>query len=474
MLSNKLNESVHTTEEKSSKQEKKKLDKNTLEEVEVESSTPSDTNSEGKNNKYINIINKKLRTLRKRMNKIKKYESCDEKELNDDQINTLKKKPEISALIKEFEDLHKQYISIDEEEQKEFEANKKLQDQRIVNEINEKVKNEKELHSLQLQYLFKVSYALNIVINTRKLTFSPSEFISLSYVRSILLRGYGINENNQKTEGEIILEKLYDKSMEECCEGVSYKDVSDLIDLILNPPQVTQKENTQNISFFSQETLNTDFEEKLPPSTQPLVFTTCNEEETIKDAKNEAAVSMSKINFMQSTECGEEEKKTEEIKQEENISQENQKLDDIKIDSIEKEIPSTESTEEDNTGEIELTTEEEKEEETQSSPSKEKKSPKFPSQQHAISKNYSPSQFQKKRGGYYKGGRGRRGHYNYNYEQYNNRYYYYNNNNNNNNDYRNSNKENGNSYKGSNNHGYYPKHNQTFVSYYYNNRVVSS
>jgi len=67
MLSNKLNESVHTTEEKSSKQEKKKLDKNTLEEVEVESSTPSDTNSEGKNNKYINIINKKLRTLRKRM-----------------------------------------------------------------------------------------------------------------------------------------------------------------------------------------------------------------------------------------------------------------------------------------------------------------------------------------------------------------------------------------------------------------------
>jgi len=92
--------------------------------------------------------------------------------------------------------------------------------------------------------------------------------------------------------------------MEECCEGVSYKDVSDLIDLILNPPQVTQKENTQNISFFSQETLNTDFEEKLPPSTQPLVFTTCNEEETIKDAKNEAAVSMSKINFMQSTECG--------------------------------------------------------------------------------------------------------------------------------------------------------------------------
>jgi len=85
-------------------------------------------------------------------------------------------------------------ILLIQKEQKEFEANKKLQDQRIVNEINEKVKNEKELHSLQLQYLFKVSYALNIVINTRKLTFSPSEFISLSYVRSILLRGYGINE----------------------------------------------------------------------------------------------------------------------------------------------------------------------------------------------------------------------------------------------------------------------------------------
>jgi len=66
MLSNRLSDSIRNSENKLSKKEKKRLAKAALEEAEVESCTPSDGNDE-KVNKYLNIINKKLRTLRKRM-----------------------------------------------------------------------------------------------------------------------------------------------------------------------------------------------------------------------------------------------------------------------------------------------------------------------------------------------------------------------------------------------------------------------
>jgi len=67
MLSSRLTDSIRASENKLSKKEKKKLAKIALEDVDIESCAPSDANSDDKVNKYINIVNKKLRTLRKRM-----------------------------------------------------------------------------------------------------------------------------------------------------------------------------------------------------------------------------------------------------------------------------------------------------------------------------------------------------------------------------------------------------------------------
>ncbi|KAG4093956.1 hypothetical protein H8356DRAFT_947913 [Neocallimastix lanati (nom. inval.)] len=446
MLSNRLSDSIRNSENKLSKKEKKRLAKAALEEAEVESCTPSDGNDE-KVNKYLNIINKKLRTLRKRMNKIEKYENCDVKELNADQITTIKKKSEVSSLIKEFEDLHKQYTLFDQQDQKELEVNKKLQEEKLEKKIKEEVENEKKLHSSQLQYLFKVTYSLNVVINTRKIAFSQSELNALSYVRNLLLGSNEIDKNNeQKTDAEILLEKLYEKSTEECYEGVTYKDVNDLVDLILNPPHVNKKDNSQGLSFFSQDA-NVDFNEQQPQPHQQLFFTTPKDEEMTNDPVNEVSFSMSKINFMQPNECIEEENETEEVKHEEETPQDNQKLEGAEVDLALKENPTVETNEEINTAESELTTEE-----TQASVPDDKKSTEQP-QQNSGYQNNQNNQFQKKRG-YYRGGRGRRGYQN---GQYNNRH------------------GNGNGYKGSRNHGYYPQQqNQNYnSSYYYNNRSAT-
>jgi len=301
------------------------------------------------------------------MNKIEKYENCDIKELNADQISTIKKKSEVSALIKEFEDLHKQYTLFDEQDQKEQETIKKLQDEKLVKEINEKVENEKKLHSSQLQYLFKISYALNVVINTRKITFSHSELNALSYVRNVLLGSNEVNENNnQKSDGEILLEKLYEKSMDECCEGVTYKDVNDLINLIINPPQVTKKENSQTLSFFSQDA-TVDYDEQQPQPHQQLLFKTNKDEEIVKDEMNEVSISISKINFMQPNEFIDEE--IEEFQQDENSIQENQELVNETDFVIKEDTETNEINEENNIAVTEIATEE-----TQTSIPEEKKS----------------------------------------------------------------------------------------------------
>jgi len=450
MLSLRLTESIRASENKLSKKEKKKLAKIASEELEVESCTPSDANSEEKINKYLNIVNKKLRTLRKRMNKIEKYENCDKTELNADQITTIKKKSEVSTLIKEFEDLHKQYTLFDEQEQKENENFKKSQEERLANEVKEQVEKEKKLHSSQLQYLFKASYALNVLINTRKFTFSNAEINALNYVRNILLGNVEIVEN-QKSEGEIILEKLYEASMDKCFEEVTYKDVNNLINLIINPPQVNKKENCQSLSFFSQDNVAVDFSEQQPQPHQQLVFTTDNNEEIPQENMNEVSISMSKINFMQPNECLDEEKQedfkeeTESSELKESINNEEQESN---VNLIEKELLDTENTEvnEEINPNTELLTEE-----VEVSLSEEKK-PSELSQHNSRYQGNQNNQFQKKRG-YYKGGRGRRG--GYQNGQYNNRH------------------NNGNGYKGSRNNGYYQYQNQNFASYYYNNRNVS-
>ncbi|OUM69616.1 hypothetical protein PIROE2DRAFT_2485, partial [Piromyces sp. E2] len=204
-------------------------------------------------------------------NKIEKYENCDKKELNADQISAIKKKPEVSALIKEFEDLHKQYTVFDEQEQKEQENSKKLQDERLLREVNEKVED------------VKASYALNVVINTRKFTFSNAELNALNYVR------------------EIILEKLYEASPDECCENVTFKDVNNLINLIINPPQVNKKDNCQNISFFSNDATIDYNEQQLQPH-QQIAFISNINEEMPNDMINDVSISMAKINFMQPNE----------------------------------------------------------------------------------------------------------------------------------------------------------------------------
>ncbi|RKP20892.1 hypothetical protein ROZALSC1DRAFT_27660 [Rozella allomycis CSF55] len=97
----------------------------------VQESVAVTTEEKSSGNNYIDVVNKRLRTLRKRLVKIQKYEQQSQgKEsgsLNEDQIKAIEKKSEVETLIKELEDLIKNFNAIEMEEQRQAKKNKRQQ-----------------------------------------------------------------------------------------------------------------------------------------------------------------------------------------------------------------------------------------------------------------------------------------------------------------------------------------------------------
>ncbi|CAJ0758271.1 9852_t:CDS:2, partial [Entrophospora sp. SA101] len=87
--------------------------------------TPATTeNSELENvnkNPYMEVIYKRLRAMRKRMVRVEKYEEIanstpdGKNQLNADQLNSLEKKGELAAVIKQSEDILKSMEAVDKE-----------------------------------------------------------------------------------------------------------------------------------------------------------------------------------------------------------------------------------------------------------------------------------------------------------------------------------------------------------------------
>lgn len=76
----------------------------------------TETKENEESNVYIAILSKRLRTLRKRILKIEKYESeANTRKLNEDQLMAVQKKDEVNTLIKELEELINQMRDKDAE-----------------------------------------------------------------------------------------------------------------------------------------------------------------------------------------------------------------------------------------------------------------------------------------------------------------------------------------------------------------------
>ncbi|KAJ1334839.1 hypothetical protein BSLG_007993 [Batrachochytrium salamandrivorans] len=71
---------------------------------------------------YSEAVNKRLRTLRKRLLKASKYEQSSSSDLNPDQLLAIQRKPEVAFAIKELEDLGRQIALLESQEAAQLKA----------------------------------------------------------------------------------------------------------------------------------------------------------------------------------------------------------------------------------------------------------------------------------------------------------------------------------------------------------------
>nr|CAG8465199.1 15426_t:CDS:2 [Entrophospora candida] len=125
--------------------------------------TPATTeNSELENvnkNPYMEVIYKRLRAMRKRMVRVEKYEEIanstpdGKNQLNADQLNSLEKKGELAAVIKQSEDILKSMEAVDKEEVKKEKAQKKAQQEENEKAISNAIKEAKNEHTESIIFL---------------------------------------------------------------------------------------------------------------------------------------------------------------------------------------------------------------------------------------------------------------------------------------------------------------------------------
>ncbi|KAJ3255313.1 hypothetical protein HK103_006336 [Boothiomyces macroporosus] len=187
------------------------------------------------------LINKRLRTQRKRMTKIENYEAADKSTLNQDQIEAIGRKPEVSYLIKEFEEVLKQLAVIEGEQQVQ---EQKAAEERLAetNRLLQEKRAEVELEAQAAQnHLHLVNYALNMhwpsLIGRQSI--NEAEFNALVLAKNSLF-GPFVDVQSASASVEFsrhFHEKMYNKS-QELFQGslLTFAQLDDLIVRLLNPP----------------------------------------------------------------------------------------------------------------------------------------------------------------------------------------------------------------------------------------------
>ncbi|KAJ2996770.1 hypothetical protein HDV02_006212 [Globomyces sp. JEL0801] len=188
----------------------------------------------------VEMINKRLRTQRKRLTKIEKYEALDKSELNNDQLETIQRRPEVTACIKELEELLKQFIVIENDANIQAEATQLAFMESKKTELAAVVAIEKETQKKQLQAVARFTYAFSLPINSLigAHPINETEFNALAAAKAQL------SGSDRSLEDHIELSTiLYTELVAGSAETfpntyLTFEEVSNLVDRLLAPVTV--------------------------------------------------------------------------------------------------------------------------------------------------------------------------------------------------------------------------------------------
>ncbi|KAI8801834.1 hypothetical protein BJ742DRAFT_835159 [Cladochytrium replicatum] len=191
-------------------------------------------------NPYIEVVYKKLRALRKKAQKLEKYNQMDKNELNADQLLSLEKKSELLLQLMEAEDIIKVLTHVDAEEAELAKRRQKLQESEIAARVAAAVNEANDANALKQKQTIQLLYALqNTLSNLSTLTvaLTDEEYTALSSLRAYVT-GAGLDAEAAEKYidvAEVYLYKYLNREDEEFVNRLTYTNLHDLVERLLEP-----------------------------------------------------------------------------------------------------------------------------------------------------------------------------------------------------------------------------------------------
>ncbi|KAI9003257.1 hypothetical protein BC832DRAFT_593329 [Gaertneriomyces semiglobifer] len=208
--------------------------------------TPPVTDNGERVSPYPEVINKKMRALRKKLTKIEKYEQLDRNALNADQLQTLQKKPELVFAVKELEEVAKGIAAADNDEAKLTAQMMRQTEQDTQKRVQDAVNAAKAEGAQNVKAILELMYVLDYVlpnIASISVGLTDDQYNTLAYFR-MFITGFGLEQvDTPKAHLELAqahVDKYLTRDSSEFMNGVTYAQLADWIVNIRNPPAPPQ------------------------------------------------------------------------------------------------------------------------------------------------------------------------------------------------------------------------------------------
>ncbi|KAH6565209.1 hypothetical protein BASA84_001163 [Batrachochytrium salamandrivorans] len=190
---------------------------------------------------YSEAVNKRLRTLRKRLLKASKYEQSSSSDLNPDQLLAIQRKPEVAFAIKELEDLGRQIALLESQEAAQLKAKAEQDRKAAAAQTLSLEAASKSAFDKQLESFLRCWYALNVALPQVPATsaLSATKLEALLTLKSALA-GMGIPASEISTYFEFTKSHLHALATHSTDtflnSSTSYVDLGRLLEDLISPP----------------------------------------------------------------------------------------------------------------------------------------------------------------------------------------------------------------------------------------------
>ncbi|KAI9334646.1 hypothetical protein DFJ73DRAFT_35726 [Zopfochytrium polystomum] len=185
----------------------------------------------------IETVNKRIRSLRKRLTRLEGYESVPRSDLNKDQVDALEKKPEVLAVIKELEEITKLFQKAQSEEIIATKARLKSEAEERNAQVSAAVDRVKAKATSDSRETLDLIFTLTARLPWTRVPLTEDTYAALHLLKTALINpSDSLSRDDFLASTEATLKKYRSGSKEVFAKNVTYAQLKSAVAQILFPP----------------------------------------------------------------------------------------------------------------------------------------------------------------------------------------------------------------------------------------------